>query len=115
MSGFNFEVMNRLGGTRVENPFPEKIGHTQADTAMGEADSGTSPKTFGETLENMLKEVNQSQIDANQAAQEIAAGRNKDIHGAVLAMEKAELQFRMLTQVRNKVIEAYREIMRMQV
>jgi len=47
--------------------------------------------------------------------QDVAAGRNKDLHGAVLAMEKADVQFRLLAQVRNKVIDAYREIMRMQV
>jgi hypothetical protein len=47
--------------------------------------------------------------------EEVAAGRNKDLHGAVLSMEKADVDFRMLTQVRNKVIEAYREVMRMQI
>lgn len=115
MSGINFEVMSRMGGTRVESPFAEKIERTQVDVAAGETESGTSPKTFGEALKDMLGEANQAQLEANQAAQDISAGRNKDIHGAVLAMEKAELQFRMIAQVRNKVIEAYREIMRMQV
>ena len=115
MSSVNFEVMNRLGGTQIESPFGERIQQSESSIATGESGSGTSPKTFGEALEGMLKDVNQSQLEANKAAQEIAAGRNKDIHGAVLAMEKAEIQFRLLAQVRNKVIEAYREVMRMQV
>jgi flagellar hook-basal body complex protein FliE len=114
MSGFNFEVMNRIGGTRIESPFGERIQQTNTEVSTNETDSG-SAKTFGEALEGMLKDVNQSQLDANAAAQDIAAGRNKDIHSAVLSMEKAEIQFRLLAQVRNKVIEAYREIMRMQV
>ncbi len=115
MSSINFEVMNRLGGTRVESPFGERIEKSESSIASRESGSGTSPKTFGEALEGMLKDVNNSQLEANHAAQEVSAGRNKDIHGAVLAMEKAEIQFRLLAQVRNKVIEAYREIMRMQV
>ena len=115
MSGFNFEVMNRVGGTRVESPFADRLERTNVDVAAGESDGNASTKTFGEALKDILGEVNKSQLEANSAAQEIAAGRSKDLHGAVLSMEKADLQFRMLAQVRNKVIEAYREIMRMQV
>lgn len=71
--------------------------------------------TFGDFLKNLAQEANTSQLAADHKMQEVAAGRNKDLHGAVLAMEKADVNFRLLAQVRNKVIEAYREIMRMQV
>ncbi len=71
--------------------------------------------TFGDFLKNLAQEANTSQLQADHKLQEVAAGRNKDLHGAILSMEKADVNFRLLAQVRNKVIEAYREIMRMQV
>lgn len=85
----------------------------QSDRAAGAEDAKGA--SFGDFLKNLAEETNTSQIVADNKMQEVAAGRNKDLHGAVLAMEKADVNFRMLAQVRNKVIEAYREIMRMQV
>jgi flagellar hook-basal body complex protein FliE len=79
------------------------------------ADTSETEGSFGSFLSKMVKDANSSQLEADKKSSEVAAGRNKDLHGAVLAMEKADVDFRMLTQVRNKVIEAYREIMRMQV
>jgi flagellar hook-basal body complex protein FliE len=78
-------------------------------------EAGGSTKTFGEFIKDMVQETNAAGLQADAKMNDVAAGRNKDLHGAVLAMEKADIQFRMLSQVRNKVIEAYREIMRMQV
>ncbi|MGZ6265254.1 MAG: flagellar hook-basal body complex protein FliE, partial [Bdellovibrionota bacterium] len=79
----------------------------------GEADG--SSKTFGDFMKDLVQDANTSSLQADVKMQDVAAGRNKDLHGAVLAMEKADVQFRLLTQVRNKVIDAYREILRMQV
>lgn len=88
------------------------------ERAVGETEAGSEAggaKSFGEFIKEMVNETNTAGLHADSKMGEVAAGRNKDLHGAVLAMEKADIQFRMLTQVRNKVIEAYREIMRMQV
>jgi flagellar hook-basal body complex protein FliE len=72
-------------------------------------------KSFGDFMKDLVQDANASALQADVKMQDVAAGRTKDLHGAVLAMEKADVQFRLLTQVRNKVIDAYREIMRMQV
>ena len=55
------------------------------------------------------------QLQADRGAKELLAGRNKNIHETMMSIEKADMSFRLMMQVRNKVIEAYREIMRMQV
>jgi flagellar hook-basal body complex protein FliE len=89
--------------------------HELAIDGASESGSPDGAKTFGDFMKDLVHDANSSALQADVKMQDVAAGRNKDLHGAVLAMEKADVQFRLLTQVRNKVIDAYREIMRMQV
>lgn len=70
---------------------------------------------FAEALKGSIAEVNQAQVVADHAAQQIAAGETKDLHGAMIKLEEADLSLRMMVQVRNKAVEAYQEVMRMQV
>jgi flagellar hook-basal body complex protein FliE len=74
-------------------------------------------KEKGESFEAMLKDavrqVNTIQNEAEKAVQDLTVGG--DITAAVLAMEKADLTFQIMVEVRNKLISAYEEIMRMQV
>jgi flagellar hook-basal body complex protein FliE len=107
--------MSSVGGGFDSSRLRESTQNLVQGTEKVGATEETGGATFGDFLQNMVKEANDSQILADRKMEEVAAGRNKDLHGAVLQMEKADVQFRLLTQVRNKVIEAYREIMRMQV
>jgi len=70
---------------------------------------------FGEMLKTSIAEVNQSQVAADRAAEQIAAGETKNLHGAMIKLEEADISLRLMVQVRNKAVEAYQEIMRMQV
>ena len=54
-------------------------------------------------------------VQANQSVENFLAGKNEDVHTAVLATQRADLSFELFMQVRNKVVSAYQEIMRMQV
>lgn len=94
-------------GRSVEGPIP-----AQAELPGGDA---AGVKSFGEMLNQSLEKVNEAQANADRAVKELVAGRNKNIHETMLAMEKADMSFKLAMQVRNKVIEAYKEIMRMQV
>jgi flagellar hook-basal body complex protein FliE len=77
----------------------------------------TAAKESGENFEVLLKDavnkVNTVQNDAEKAIQELAGGG--DISSAVIAMEKADISFQVMIEVRNKLISAYEEIMRLQV
>ena len=75
----------------------------------------TGGKTFSDTLRDSVDKVNQDQLEANTAIKELVAGRNKNIHETMLAVERADTSLKLMMQVRNKVLDAYREIMRMQV
>ena len=71
--------------------------------------------SFGDILKNMVAETNQQQQNADQAMQQLHSGGEKNLLGAMISMEKAEISLRYMIQARNKAIDAYQEIMRMQV
>ena len=74
-------------------------------------DSGSINRTF----EKLLQDVNQQQLNAEAKQIELMVTENKDIHGTMLALEKADLSMRLMLQIRNKLVSAYEEVMRMQV
>lgn len=87
-----------------------------ADLGVKTAHAGESAgKSFGDALKESLNEVNNLQLDADKSIEAMVSGENKDIHGTMIALSKADLAFRMTVQVRNKVLDAYQEVMRMQV
>jgi len=75
---------------------------------------GGRDKGFDLTLKGFIDQVDGQIRDANTQAEGFAVGRPQDLHEIMIATEKADLSFRLLVQVRNKLIEAYQEIMRMQ-
>ena len=77
--------------------------------------SQKSGATFESAINDALKEVTEIQNDAEKAIADFAKGDVKDIHTVVVAMEKADLSMQTMLQVRNKLLSAYEEIMRMQV
>lgn len=68
---------------------------------------------FKKILGQSVEEVNRLLTEANKSAGEMVAGR-MDIHQAMVALEQANVSFRLMLQVRNKMMAAYEEIMRMQ-
>ena len=71
--------------------------------------------SFADTLAQSLDKVNTLQKDADVAIQDFVAGDTRNIHETMIAVGKADLAFRLTMQVRNKIVEAYQEVMRMQV
>jgi len=71
--------------------------------------------SFSNILANAVNEVNNDIKTAEQLSDKVATGEVKDVHQVMIAMEKANLGLQLTVQVRNKVVEAYQEIMRMQV
>ena len=74
----------------------------------------TESKSFGEFLADSINDVNSLQVQANKAMERLATGETNNIQEVMLAANKAEVAFKTMNQVRSKVIDAYREIMRMQ-
>ncbi len=70
---------------------------------------------FGDVLERALDTVNDMQTRADRLTERLAAGEVRDIHQVMIAVEQVNTALQLTMQVRNKVIESYQEIMRMQV
>ncbi len=82
---------------------------------MGVGAAGDGGKTFSDLLRQSVDQVNTTQHQADLAIKELVAGRSKNVHETMLAIERADSSLKLMMQVRNKMLEAYREIMRMQV
>ena len=70
---------------------------------------------FNNVLKNAMGEVGELQEKANQAMQQLVGEGKGDLQETMIALEKADVSFRLMMQIRNKVLDAYQEIMRMQV
>ncbi len=70
---------------------------------------------FTKLIEQLLSQANGGQLQADQAVRDLVLGRTDEMHNVMLAVAKADLSFRMILELRNRVAEAYQEIMRMQV
>ncbi|WP_018130240.1 flagellar hook-basal body complex protein FliE [Effusibacillus pohliae] len=83
-------------------------------------ETGVAPKTasqesFASVLGNILNKVAEMETQSANLGYQLAAGQGGDIHNVMIAGEKASLALQMTVQVRNKVVEAYQEVMRMQI
>ena len=72
-------------------------------------------KSFADTLKEAVSTVNTLQKESDVKMQELATGKTTNIPEVMMAAEKADIGLRMMVQVRNKIIEAYQEVMKMQV
>lgn len=69
---------------------------------------------FGNAVERFVADTNMQQVQADQAVERLATGQSDSVHETMLALAKADLSLRVFVEVRNKVIDAYQEVMRMQ-
>lgn len=103
--------INSAGVTGVWNP-PQLQGGGGVSSGNPAPSKGPD---FRNQLTDALRQVNELQLQAEDLARALAAGQAQDLHQVMLAAEKANLSLQFTLQIRNKVIEAYQEIMRIQV
>jgi flagellar hook-basal body complex protein FliE len=86
-----------------------------AEVSLPSADTDSSSGgSFAETLRSALDEMSELQSDASTKVTSVLEGNGGDVHSALIAVEKADLSFQLMLQVRNKIVSAYQEISRMQ-
>ena len=72
-------------------------------------------KGFAQMLQGRVADVNSQQLEADHAIQDLVTGETENVHDVVLSVVKADLSFRLMLEIRNRLMENYQEIMRMQV
>ncbi len=98
------QIQNQLQSTASAQP-------AALTTPAPAADAGAS---FKDILSSAIGEVENASSDASQKVQQFLSGNGDDLHSTILATQRAELEFQMFMQVRNKVVSAYQEIMKTQ-
>ena len=95
------DPLGLIGNTPPVKP-PPPLG-----AAGGQQQTGPG---FKELLQQQIAKVNELQNDAKEAVEDLAAGRRDDVESVIIATQKADTAFRMLLQVRNKMMSAYEEV-----
>ena len=95
---------------------PIQLPSLEASLPVGLAGAGgTAPASFGNLVSSGLQEVS-TQLNATQAdLQSLATGQVENLHQVMLRMEESRMSFQLMLQVRNRLLESYQELMRMQV
>ena len=98
---------------------PGRLPGIQMPTEIGQP-NGISPAqpagdSFASMLGRMVSDVNAKQNLASEAVAGLQSGQGVPLHQAVIAMEEASVSFQLMVEVRNKLLESYQELMRMQI
>lgn len=106
-----------LGGVDQAGSIPTAELRALNAAQPGGATSGvqSTDASFSGMLEKMVGDVNAKQGAAAQALQDLQSGQNVSLHQAMITMEEASVSFQLMVEVRNRLLESYQEIMRMQV
>ncbi len=99
--------MNNINaiGPLLEGQVPEKITKPHVN--------GQDAPSFKETLSSFMKDVNSMQMTADESINRMASGEITDVHQVMNAVEEANTAFNMMMEIRNKVLDAYQEVLRM--
>lgn len=98
------DIRRQLEDISVKSHFNSKTNRTGQTEKSGE--------NFSSFLKNAITEANQSELDANQSVNDLISGKETNIHNTLISLEKADISFKMMMQVRGKLMDAYQQIMR---
>ena len=101
--------MNDLSITKLQSILP-KVGEPRQASVKDQQDA-----SFSDYIKQSLDDVNNKMLQADQAIDDLVTGKNQDIHNTMIAMQKAEISFEVVMQIRNKIVAAYDEIRKMSI
>jgi len=108
---------------RQQRAMMEQAQEIQKAAQTGQVESAQSAQAagpvqsagFGDVLNQFVGEVNEKQLASSQAVNDLLSGKDVPLHQAMIAMQEAGVAFQMMVEVRNKLLQGYQELMRMQV
>ncbi|MEK3886980.1 flagellar hook-basal body complex protein FliE [Bacillus sp. FSL K6-3431] len=103
-----------INSIQLANVQPDKINNIN-NTAIKQLNETEQNVSFGAFLKNAINDVNSSQIQSDIATGKLARGEEIELHNVMITAQKASINIQAALEIRNKAVEAYQEIMRMQV
>jgi flagellar hook-basal body complex protein FliE len=108
------------GGPAATGAFPSQIpapelAQLQIPGSQTAGLRAATPATFDDVLGRLVSEVNDRQLNAAGKVRNLLGGQEVSLHETMIAMEEASLSFQLMVEVRNKLLESYQELMRMQI
>jgi flagellar hook-basal body complex protein FliE len=94
----------------VNNPTPQISNGPSDGPSVSQKE-----QNFSDFIKSTINQVNDSQAEGDLAIQKLHSGEAQNLHDVMISVEQADISLRMLVQIRNKAIQAYEEIMRMQI
>ena len=83
--------------------------------AVKQTENAAQKSDFGKTIMNSLEQLNKQQSEADASIVDLLSGKQQDVNTVVANVARADMSFKLLVGVRNKLVEAYKETMRMQI
>ncbi len=104
-------------GTPGATPLPSSGIEMPEELSQAQSTTGVQPTSdsFSSMLGQMVSDVNAQQNISAQTVSALQSGQNVPLHQAVIAMQEANVSFQLMVEVRNRLMDAYQEIMRMQI
>ena len=116
MDGFTVKNANRfLDSGRYNNSLDSQSISVGNEFTQSGVSNVESQKSFADTLKDAVSQVNELQKTSDKAMQNLASGRSENIAEVMITAERADIALKLMMQVRNKIVEAYQEVMKMQV
>jgi flagellar hook-basal body complex protein FliE len=99
----------------IENIAAVSAAAPQTVAGIGATGAQSADSDFAAWLQSNLAEVNQQILQGDEKVRQLATGETSNLHEVMITLEKSKVSFELLLAVRNKVLEAYQELMRMQI
>ena len=117
MDGFTVSNANRFleTGHLPGDSKSISVGSSRSEAGLSSTSGSETQKSFADTLNEAIQNVNELQKSSDKAIQNLATGRTDNVADVMIASEKADIALKLMVQVRNKIIDAYQDIMKMQV
>ena len=115
MEGFTVSNANRFLNSGVTSGDSQSLSINNGSGVAGLDSSSGPQKSFADTLKDAIGNVNELQKSADKSMQNLATGRTDNVADVMIATERAEIALKLMIQVRNKIIDAYQDVMKMQV
>ncbi len=108
------QLKQKMGGQDLQRLDPDGNNLPDRSSTIRPGDS-KGVESFKDSLSNLVSDVDQMQKTAEEATHRMLTGELEDVHQVMIAMEEAQTSFQLMMEIRNKILEAYKEVIRMQV